>query len=296
MPGKTPMAHSMTVLSFHPAPHFSYSFPGSTLLAAVDTPFQRIEIWDTPQLGRLFALDGRPMSSVGDEYVYHECMVHPAALSHASPRRALVLGGGDGGAAKQLLKYASIERVVIAELDAQVVELTRAHLPDIPAGALDNARVEIVIGDAARYVADYIQFPPKPAFDLALFDLTPPDSPAASLYTAAFLATLKTVLTPDALLSMHLGAPTLHADRIARLLASLRTAFRHVRPLTAYVPLYGAWWMMAIASDTTDPGMLPASQIATRMAGRGIGALRHYDAGLHEALFALPAQWRDRFA
>jgi spermidine synthase len=290
------MAYPMTVLSFHPAPHFSYSFPGSTLLAATDTPFQRIEIWDTPQLGRLFALDGRPMSSVGDEHIYHECMVHPAALSHASPRRALILGGGDGGAAKQLLKYGSIERVVIAELDAKVVELTRAHLPDIPAGALENARVEIVIGDAARYVAEYIQFPPKPAFDLALFDLTPPDSPAASLYTPAFLATLKTVLTPHALLSMHLGAPYLHADRIARLLASLRATFRHVRPLSAYVPLYGAWWMMAIASDTSDPGMLPASQMARRLAKRGIGELRHYDAALHEALFALPVQWRDSFA
>src|ERR1700742_2214402 len=109
----------MSALSFHPAPHFSYGFPGSTLLAAFDTPFQRIEVWETPQLGRLFALDGRPMSSVGDEHIYHECMAHPAALSHASPRRALILGGGDGGAAKQLLKYPSMERVVIAELDAK---------------------------------------------------------------------------------------------------------------------------------------------------------------------------------
>jgi spermidine synthase len=285
----------MTTLSFHPAPHFSYSFPGSTLLAAVDTPFQHIEIWDTPQLGRLFALDGRAMSSVGDEHIYHECMVHPAALSHASPRRALVLGGGDGGAAKQLLKYPSIARVVIAELDAKVVELTRAHLPEIPGGALDDARVEIVIGDAAQYVSEHIQRGARPAFDLAVFDLSPPDSPAATLYTPAFLATLKAALTPHALLSMHLGAPHLHADRIAHLLASLRGTFRHVRPLTAYVPLYGTWWMMAIASDTTDPGMLPAPQIAARMAKRGIHDLRHYDAALHQALFALPAQWRDLF-
>jgi spermidine synthase len=291
----------MTDLSFHPARDFSYSFPGSTLLAAFDTPFQRIEIWDTPQLGRLFALDGRPMSSVGDEHIYHECMVHPAALSHASPRSALVLGGGDGGAAKQLLRHPSIERVVIAELDAKVVELTRAHLPEIPAGALDDPRVEIVIGDAAQYVSEHVRRAAEPAFDLAafdlaVFDLTPPDSPAATLYTPAFLATLKAALTPHALLSMHLGAPYLHAERVAHLLASLRGTFRHVRPLTAYVPLYGSWWMMAIASDTTDPGMLPASRIATRMAKRGIRDLRHYDAAFHPALFALPAQWRDLFA
>lgn len=97
-----------TTLLFHPTPDATYGFPNARRLAHVASPHQQIEVWETPQLGRLFTLDGRPMTAVGDEYVYHECMTHPAALAHPCPRKALVLGGGDGGAARQLLKHACI--------------------------------------------------------------------------------------------------------------------------------------------------------------------------------------------
>ncbi|MGA7776284.1 MAG: polyamine aminopropyltransferase, partial [Paraburkholderia sp.] len=79
-------------LLFQPTPYALYGFPNARRLASVASPWQQIEVWDTPQLGRLFTLDGRPMSSVGDEFIYHECMVHPAALAHPAPRAALVLG------------------------------------------------------------------------------------------------------------------------------------------------------------------------------------------------------------
>ena len=140
-------------LLFHPTPDALYGFPDARRLASVDSPYQRIEVWDTPQLGRLFTLDGRPMTSAGDEFIYHECMVHPAALAHPSPKAALVLGGGDGGAARQLLRHPGIERIVVAELDAEVVRLTREYLPEVHGGAFDDPRVELVIGDAADFVA-----------------------------------------------------------------------------------------------------------------------------------------------
>ena len=140
-------------LLFQPTADAVYGFPNARRLARVDSPYQRIEVWDTPQLGRLFTLDGRPMTSTGDEFIYHECMVHPAALAHPSPKAALVLGGGDGGAARQLLKHPGIARIVVAELDAEVVRLTREHLPEVHGGAFDDPRVELVIGDAADYVA-----------------------------------------------------------------------------------------------------------------------------------------------
>src|SRR5258707_211024 len=81
--------------------------------------------------GCLFTLDGRRRTSTGEELIYHECMPHPAALAHPAPRAALVLGGGDGGAARQLLAHRSIERIVVAELDAEVVRLTCEHLPQV---------------------------------------------------------------------------------------------------------------------------------------------------------------------
>lgn len=296
-------------LLFQPSPDAVYGFPNARRLASVDSPYQRIEVWDTPQLGRLFTLDGRPMTSAGDEFIYHECMVHPAALAHASPRAALVLGGGDGGAARQLLKHPGIERIVVAELDAEVVRLTRAYLPDVHGGAFDDPRVELVIGDAAHYVAAAAQAadeaagvpgrPPAPAsaqFDLVVFDLTPPDSPAAGLYTPDFYAQLKRVTSPTAALSVHLGSPYFHAQRIAGLLDGLRDAFAVVRTMCTFIPLYGSLWMMATASDTLDPAALTVETLAERVAARRIDSLEYYDPALHAGLFSASRSVRDKLS
>jgi spermidine synthase len=274
-------------LLFHPAPGAAYGFPDARRVTHAESPHQRIEVWETAQLGLLFTLDGRPMTSVGDEFVYHECMVHPAALSHPSPRKALVLGGGDGGAARQLLAHPSIERIVVAELDAAVVGMAREHLQGVHRGALDDARVQLVIGDAARFVAATTE-----RFDLVVFDLTPPDSPAAELYTAAFYTQLKTALAPRAIVSMHLGSAQFHLERAAALLRGLRASFSMVHVMSAFVPLYGSLWLMALASDTLDAASLFKHDIEERLAARGIDGLRYYDAALHPALFALPRTLR----
>lgn len=276
-------------LLFHPAADAVYGFPGARCLARVDSAWQRIEVWDTPQLGCLFTLDGRPMTSAGDEFVYHECMTHPAALTHPAPRAALVLGGGDGGGARQLLGHRGIGRIVVAELDPDVVRLTGDYLPQVRGGAFDDPRVELVIGDAAAFVARA-----EERFDLVVFDLTPPDSPAAGLYTPAFYGDLKRVMTKDALISLHLGSPWHSPARIAVLLDGLRASFAVVRPLAAYVPLYGSLWLMAVASDRLDPLAVDAATLRGRIASRGLEGLRLYDADLHAALFAAPLTARDR--
>lgn len=287
-------------LLFHPSPDAVYGFPHARRIACVDSPYQRIEVWDTPQLGRLFTLDGRPMTSVGDEFIYHECMVHPAALTHPAPKSALVLGGGDGGAARQLLKHPGIGRIVVAELDAEVVRLTREHLPEVHGGAFDDPRVELVIGDATDYVAAAAASVASVAtrFDLVIFDLTPPDSPAASLYTQAFYTQLKRTMTPTAALSVHLGSPYFHAQGVVSLLDGLRAAFAMVRTMSAFIPLYGSLWMMATASDTLDPAALAADALAARFAERRLelASLRHYDPALHAGLFSASRSVRDKLS
>lgn len=287
-----PRSVNAPFLLFHPSPDAVYGFAHARLIERVESPYQRIEVWDTPQLGRLFTLDGRPMTSTGDEFIYHECMVHPNALAHPAPRAALVLGGGDGGAARQLLAHRGIERIVVAELDAEVVRLTRAHLPEVHGGAFDDPRVELVIGDAAHYVAAAA----ASQFDLVVFDLTPPDSPAASLYTSAFYAQLKRVMRAGAALSLHLGSPYFHAQRVAGLLDDLRGAFATVRTMSAFVPLYGSLWMMACASDTLDPAALPVDVLGERLAARGLVTLGHYGPAMHAGLFAVPPSVHDKLA
>jgi spermidine synthase len=281
-------------LLFQPAADALYGFPGARLLAAADSAWQRIEVWDTPQLGCLFTLDGRPMTSAGDEFIYHECMTHVAALTHPNPRAALVLGGGDGGAARQLLRHPGIERIVVAELDPDVLRLTGDYLPQVRGSAFDDPRVELVIGDAADFVARSRVRADAPKFDLVVFDLTPPDSPAAGLYTGTFYAALKHITSPDALVSLHLGSPYHHAARIAALLDGLREAFAVVRPMGAYVPLYGAFWMMAVASDRLDPAAPDETMLAARARARELDGLRFYAPRLHAALLAAPQMARDK--
>ncbi|MDE1183289.1 polyamine aminopropyltransferase [Paraburkholderia sp.] len=286
------MSHSLV---FQPSADAIYGFPGAQLLERVDSPFQRIEVWDTPRLGRLFTLDGRPMTSTGDEFIYHESMVHPGAIAHPGPARALVLGGGDGGAARQLLKHREIERIVVAELDADVIRLTQQYLPDVHGGAFDDPRVEVVVGDAADFVAR-ASIDPQERFDLVIFDLTPPDSPAASLYTPAFYAQIKRVMNPQATLSLHLGSPYFHAARVAALLDDLCASFDTVRPLATFVPLYGSPWMMASASDALDPAALTGADVADRLSARQIEHLKWYDAASHVSLFASGAAARDKLS
>jgi spermidine synthase len=221
-------------------------------------------------------------------------MTHVPALTHPAPRAALVLGGGDGGAARQLLRHPGIERIVVAELDPDVVRLTGDYLPEVRGGAFDDPRVELVIGDAADFVASVSADASAQPFDLVVFDLTPPDSPAAGLYTPQFYRALKSIMSEDALISLHLGSPVHHTARIGTLLDGLRTTFAKVRTMAAWVPLYGSPWLMAVASDHLDPAAQSETMLTVRMLERQLEGLRFYDARLHATLLAAPRMFRDK--
>ena len=256
------------------------------VLQRQQTPFQLMELLQSPAFGRMLRLDGRFMTSEKDEFFYHEALVHPAAIAHAAPKRALIIGGGDGGAAEELLKHPSIERVVIAELDAQVVEAARQHLKKVHRGALDDPRVEVRIGDGLQLLADTDE-----RFDLVLMDLTDPDTPAETLYAPQALQHLKRVLKPGGAVVQHLGSPVFHPDQVAQLAAGLRQVFAHVHCYGLYIPLYGAYWGLAVASDGLQPAALTATVAAQRLAERGVGDLQFYNGPLHPALFALPTYY-----
>jgi len=255
-------------------------------IAAIQSAYQLIEVWEVAALGRVFTLDGRPMTATGDEFIYHECMSHPAALAHPAPQRALILGGGDGGAARELLRHPSLAQIVIAELDPDVVAVARRYFPSVHHNAFDHPRVALHLGDAAAYVRQS-RAQGDASFDLAVFDLTPPDSPARGLFSVAFLLELKEILTGDGNISVHLGSPTQEPARVAAVLSALRAAFSWVRVMHAEIPLYGGPWAMAVAGDAaaTDPAKLDHEIVAARLQARDLGALRYYNAARHRTLF-----------
>ncbi len=264
-------------------PDFGFYLREGELLARVQSQWQHIEVFDNALFGRVMRIDGCFMTSERDEFFYHEPMVHLPAIAHGGPRSALVVGGGDGGAVEELLKHPGMQRVVLAELDAEVIAMARAWLGGIHHGALDDPRVDIRLGDARVLIEAGGE-----RFDQIVLDLTDPFGPALDLYTVEFYQACRKRLAPGGVLSLHLGSPIHLPGSMARIAASLRAAFPIVRPYLQYVPLYGTLWCMAMASESTDPALLDAAAVDARIAERGLADLQLYNGAVHQALLAQP--------
>lgn len=261
--------------------------------ASVRSAHQHIEIGWHAVFGHVFRLDGRVMSAEADAFIQHEAMVHPLAVVHGRPRHALVVGGGDGGSARELLRLPDMASVTVAELDPQVVTLARRWLPGIHHGALDDPRVALRFGDGLAAVLALHDAGRR--FDLLIYDLTEADDggPAAALFAEAGLAAARACLAPGGIMSLHLGPPFHRPAGARALLARLRRAFTHVAVMTVTIPVYGAPWAIAVASDAHDVAAADATILQQRLRDwRLDGALGFYDAAMHRALFTLPRHLR----
>ena len=252
------------------------------------TSFQRLEVIETELFGNAFLLDGHLMSAEGDEWFYHENLNQLAAVTHPSPRSALIIGGGDGGSARQLLMHPSIERIVVCELDAAVIAMARRYLPRIHQGSLDDPRVELVICDGFDYVARR-----REPVDLLVLDLTDPQGLAAPLYSRHFFAECARLLGSEGILSLHLCSPQLQPQLFTHLMTELSAVFACVRPILVPVLLYGGLWSLVCASQSQDPKALTQDEITRRLAQRQIHNLNYYNAETHTAALALPNFVRD---
>jgi len=261
---------------------FGFWVRSSGRLAHAKSDFQDVEVIQTG-FGKTLRIDDYFMTSDKDEFFYHENMIHPAGISHAAPKRALVIGGGDGGAAEEYLKYPTIEEVVMAEIDEVVVDFCKEQLPDVHRGAFDDPRLKVLITDGKKYVEEC-----QDQFDLMMLDLTDPFGPAEALYRVDFLNHCKRILGPDGVLSMHLGSPVTRPNVFHRVYSSLSSVFSIVRPYLVYVPLYGAIWGMATASDKTDPLLLDPKSVEDRLKDRAISHLQYYNGDTHRGVFGLP--------
>ena len=266
-------------------PEIAHGFTTRHPPAATQSAYQHIEWHDTKAMGRMLALDGAFMLSERDEFIYHECMVHVPALSHEDPRNALVMGGGDGCSARELLKHPRINEIVVAELDPMMVATCRENFSDVNGRAFDSARVRIEIGDALVFLQNSSM-----RYDVIVMDLTDPDDAEATpLYSPETYQLIRDRLSPEGVLSLHIGSAFFHPERFATTLRDLRSVFTEVHAYKAFMPTYGAEWGMACASMRTNSRALGEVEIAQRLTQRGIADLRFYTARVHASLFAWPA-------
>ena len=244
---------------------------------------QRVQVYHTDTFGAMFRLDGHTMTSEKDEFFYHENLVHTPAATHESPRRALIIGGGDGGTAEELLKHPSIEHITMVEIDQAVVDVARRYLESIHKGSLDDPRLTLKIEDGFAFIKNSTE-----TYDLIVLDLTDPGGPSTLLYTPEFYKACADRLGEHGIMTLHIGSPLIHQTQIYNTIERLRQAFRRVSPYLTTIPLYGGQWAMAFCSQQADPHQLSPEIIDARLKERGINDLQFYNGATHAASLALP--------
>lgn len=272
----------------HLNPDYGFFIRSSRRLEEFHTGLQSLEVHETPQFGRLFRLDGCFMTSEREEFVYHENLIHPAAIAHPAPRKALIIGGGDGGAAEELLKHPSIEQLTMVELDGKVIEIAKKHFGSIHRGAFDDPRLDLRVEDGMAFLART-----REKFDLIALDLPDPIGPATALYEEPFFRDCRRALAPGGALTLHLGSPVSLPARVSTHFERLRHCFPVVRPYAMFIPLYGCLWTMACCSESLDPLKVSSAEVENRIARRGLRDLQYYNGGTHHGVFALPNFVRD---
>lgn len=250
------------------------------------TPFQSIEIVDTDFFGRCLILNGKIQSAQFDEYIYHEALVHPAMIIHPSPRKVLVVGGGEGAALREILKHPSVEKLVMVDIDRDVVELCQKYLPAWNQGVFEDPRVEVYFMDARKYLEDNDE-----QWDIIIVDLTEPldyDSPSYLLFTKEFYQLVAQRVKAK-------GGIALQADDLnprllqyhSSLYNTLKLAFKYVDSYGAYIPSFDSKWGFIYASQDYSAQNCQPSFIDERLKERSIQGLQFYDGLTHLNLFSL---------
>lgn len=267
-------------------PHFRCSMLADRVLYESQTEHQHLIIFDNATFGRVMMLDGVVQLTTKDEFIYHEMMAHVPLFSLVSERarRVLIVGGGDGGVMREVLRHKSVERVVLCEIDRTVIDISKEHLPEIGQGAFDDARVEVVIADGVRYVAETAE-----RFDAIVVDSTEPIGPAAVLFTREFFEGCARCLNAPGVLITQNGLPFLHPDHLAGTMALFAEIFADKATYLVDQPTYfGGPFALAWAANDKGLRETPLSEIEGRFKAAGI-ATRYYTPEVHKAAFALPA-------
>lgn len=265
-------------------PHWGQWFTVDKVLFEVGTGQQQLVIFENRQFGRVMALDGVIQTTERDEFVYHEMLAHLPILAHGNVRRVLIVGGGDGGMLREVLRHPGITHVTQVEIDAAVIEMSKQHLPGHSAGAYDDPRAHIVIDDGLRYV----QTSDDAAFDVVISDSTDPIGPGEALYTPEFYAGCRRMLNAGGVLVMQNGNIFGQMDEVVSTVRLTAKLFEDAGFYVAAVPTYiGGAMAFGWATDDVQLRLTPLDVLERRYAGAGLDT-RFYSPAVHRAAFALP--------
>lgn len=244
------------------------------------TPYQRIEIYETERFGRLMTLDGLVMLTDRDNFIYHEMMTHPALFTHHDPKQVLIIGGGDCGTLREVLKHPGIEEAWQVEIDERVTRVSEQFFPELCASNRDP-RARFHFGDGIQWLAGAA----PGSYDVIVVDSTDPVGPAQGLFSKAFYQNCLRALRPGGILAVQSESPLYHLNLIKSMHLALREAgFLDVAALHFPQCVYpSGWWTATLAGkDTTLSGFREDDAVEKPF------ATRYYNAGVHRAAMAAP--------
>ncbi|MGY4707667.1 polyamine aminopropyltransferase [Candidatus Bipolaricaulota sp. J31] len=257
------------------------SFRVRRWLVRKTTAYQRLELAETEDLGRVMALDGKIMLSERDEAFYHEMLVHPALLAHPSPRKVLIVGGGDGGTMREVLQHPTVDEVWLVEIDGEVVEAAKEHLPSVHRGSFADPRARVKIAPGEEFVTEH-----EGEFDAVIVDSTDPVGPGEALFTEEFFRGARDALTEGGVLAMQAGTPFYWGRELGEILTKVKGLFSCVRLYLGHVPVYpSGMWAYVLASERDLAA--EEANFARRYTERGLETV-YFTPALGRAAFVLP--------
>ena len=247
-----------------------------------DTDHQRLVVFENGRFGRVLTLDGVVQTTEGDNAIYHEMLTHVPVLAHGHAKDVLIIGGGDGGMAREVLKHSTVERVTMVEIDAGVIDFSKTYLPQLSQGAFDDSRLELVIADGAAFVKDT-----EKRFDVIIVYSTDPVGPGEVLFTDTFYGHAKRCLKPGGILVTQNGVPFMQGDELTNTMRAFKALFANWTCYTATIPTY-AFGPMALGWGTDgDAGNVDLQTLQQRFEESGLDPF-YYTPEVHMGAFALP--------
>lgn len=247
------------------------------------TEHQRLVIFRNPTFGRMMMLDGITQTTEADEFIYHEMLAHTPILAHGAASKVLIIGGGDGGMLREVLRHPGVEKCTMVEIDPSVVDLSKQYLPNHAQGAFDDPRTDLVFGDGAAFVKQ-----PTDTYDVMIVDSTDPIGPGEVLFQDTFYANARRCLTPGGILVTQNGVPFMQSDELRNTVTHLRHLFADASCFLATVPTYvGGPMAFGWASDEPMHRLITEAALADRYAAADL-TTRYYTPAVHKGAFALP--------
>ncbi|MGR3318576.1 MAG: polyamine aminopropyltransferase [Candidatus Anammoxibacter sp.] len=256
--------------------------------------FQDIAIAETNSYGRCLILDNEVQSFEVDEFIYHEAIVDPALILHPSPANVAIIGGGEGSTLREVLRFKTINKAIMIDIDSKVVECAKQYLPSFHDGCFSDSKATILHEDGRKYLEDTDE-----KFDVIIMDITCPveNGPAYKLFTEEFYEIVSKSLTPQGILSVQASTTLPMAlDSYTIICKTIGNVFPNVFPYAAYIPSFAMPWGYCLATKGLDPFKISNEDIEQRISERITGELRYYDSITHQLLFNLPKYVRKALA